>query len=216
MHTQAHAVRYNAAGVYVDADVAIPADASGIVVFVHGSGGSRQSPRNHFIATHLRSEGLGTVLMDLLTPSEERADQFTAHLRFDIGFLARRVIAVLDDLRDQARLPIGLFGASTGAAAALVVAAAPSAHIGAVVSRGGRPDLAGAKLADVQAPTLLIVGGDDPEVLALNEKAKQQMTTDVRLEVVPGASHLFHEPGALEAVAQLAGDWFTTHLVDRQ
>ena len=214
MHTQAHEVRYNAAGVYVDADVAIPVDASGLVVFVHGSGSSRHSPRNQFVATHLRSERLGTVLMDLLTPAEERADQFTGHLRFDIGFLARRVIAVLDDVRDQTRLPIGLFGASTGAAAALVVAATPSAHIDAVVSRGGRPDLAGAALADVHAPTLLIVGGDDPEVLALNAKAKQQMKSDVRLEVVAGASHLFHEPGALEAVAQLAGEWFTRHLAN--
>ena len=212
MHTEAHAVRYNAAGVFVDADVAIPPEASGVVVFVHGSGSSRHSPRNQFVAAHLRTEGLGTVLMDLLTPAEERADQFTGHLRFDIGFLARRVIAALDDVRGSTQLPIGLFGASTGAAAALVVAATPSARIGAVVSRGGRPDLAGAALPRVQAPTLLIVGGDDPEVLTLNEKAKRQMKTDVRLEIVPGASHLFHEPGALEAVAHLAGEWFTTHL----
>jgi pimeloyl-ACP methyl ester carboxylesterase len=212
LHTQAQAVRYNAAGVYVDADVAIPADASGVVLFVHGSGSSRLSPRNQFVASHLHSLGLGTVLMDLLTPDEERADQFTGHLRFDIGFLARRVIAVLEDVRQHARVPVGLFGASTGAAAALVVAASPSRRIAAVVSRGGRPDLAGAALAQVEAPTLLVVGGDDREVLALNEKAMARMKTHVRLEVVPGASHLFHEPGALETVAHLAGDWFTRHV----
>ena len=150
--------------------------------------------------------------MDLLTPSEERADQFSGHLRFDISFLARRVTAVVDDLRVQTRLPFGLFGASTGAAAALVVAAARPDEISAVVSRGGRPDLAGEALAVVTAPTLLIVGGEDHEVLELNRKAMVRMKTDARLEVVPGASHLFHEPGALETVAHLAADWFTRHL----
>ena len=214
MHTPAQAVRYHAAGIYVDADAAIPAGAPGVVLFVHGSGSSRVSPRNQFVANHLQSRGLGTVLMDLLTPDEERADQFTGQLRFDIGFLARRVFAVLDDVREHAQRPIALFGASTGAAAALVVAATPSRPIAAVVSRGGRPDLAGAALAQVQTPTLLIVGGDDREVLALNEKAMERMKTDVRLEVVPGASHLFHEPGALETVAHLAGDWFTRHMGD--
>ena len=214
METQAYAVRFNAAGVYVEADVAIPAGASGLVLFVHGSGSSRHSPRNHFVASHLRAQGLGTVLMDLLTPAEERADQFTGHLRFDIGFLARRVTAVLDEVRDLAPLAIGLFGASTGAAAALVVAAAPTARISAVVSRGGRPDLAEAALTSVKVPTLLIVGGEDREVIALNEKARQRMKTEVLLEVVPGASHLFHEPGALETVAHLAADWFTRHLHD--
>ena len=212
MQTQAHPVRFTGAGVNVDADVTIPAGASGIVLFVHGSGSSRQSPRNQFVASYLRAQALGTVLMDLLTPGEERADQFTGHLRFDIGFLARRVIGVLDEVRELAPLPLGLFGASTGAAAALVVAAAPSARISAVVSRGGRPDLAASSLSDVQVPTLLIVGGEDREVLALNEKAMERMNTKVRLEVVPGASHLFHEPGALETVAHLAADWFTAHL----
>ncbi|HET9468042.1 MAG TPA: alpha/beta family hydrolase [Vicinamibacterales bacterium] len=214
MPTQAHAVRFNAAGVYIDADVSIPPGASGMIVFVHGSGSSRHSPRNQFVAAHLQAQGLGTVLMDLLTPTEERADQFSGHLRFDIGFLARRVIAVLDDVREQAALPIGLFGASTGAAAALMVAVAKSARIGAVVSRGGRPDLAADSLPLVQAPTLLIVGGGDREVLALNQKAMERMKAEVRLEIVPGASHLFHEPGALETVAHLAADWFTTHIVD--
>ena len=212
METHAHAVRFNAAGVNLDADVTIPAGASGLVLFVHGSGSSRHSPRNQFVATHLRAQEMGTVLMDLLTPGEERADQFTGHLRFDIGFLARRVIAVLDEVRGLAPLPLGLFGASTGAAAALVVAAAPSARIWAVVSRGGRPDLAGAALPSVQVPTLLVVGGEDREVLALNEKAMERMKTKVRLEIVPGASHLFHELGALETVAHLASDWFTTYL----
>lgn len=214
MHTQAHAVRFNAAGVYIDGDISIPSGASGIIVFVHGSGSSRHSPRNQFVAAHLRAQGLGTVLMDLLTPVEERADQFTGHLRFDIGFLARRVIAVLDEVRDQAPLPVGLFGASTGAAAALVVAASSRARIAAVVSRGGRPDLAAESLPIVHVPTLLIVGGEDREVLALNQKAMERMKAEVRLEIVPGASHLFHEPGALETVAHLAADWFTTHMVD--
>ena len=214
MHTPAHAVRFNAAGTYIDADVSIPSGASGVIVFVHGSGSSRHSPRNQLVATHLRTQGLGTVLMDLLTPAEERADQFAGQLRFDIGFLARRVIPVLDEVREQAPLPIGLFGASTGAAAALVVAAAKSARISAVVSRGGRPDLAAESLAVVEAPTLLIVGGEDREVLALNQKAMERMKAEVRLEIVPGASHLFHEPGALETVAHLAANWFRTHFVD--
>ena len=216
MQIQAHEVRFNAGGVYVDADVTIPVSASAMVLFVHGSGSSRHSPRNQFVASHLQAQGLGTVLMDLMTPDEERADQFTGHLRFDIGFLARRVVAVLGDVRELAPVPIGLFGASTGAAAALVVAATPSARISAVVSRGGRPDLAGTALTSVQVPTLLIVGGEDREVLALNEKAMERMKTEVRLEVVPGASHLFHEPGALETVAHLAADWFTSHIADNR
>jgi putative phosphoribosyl transferase len=214
LQTQDHAIRFNASGVYIAADVSVPADATGIVLFVHGSGISRQSSRNQFVAGSLRSQGLGTVLMDLLTPAEERADQFKGHLRFDISFLARRVIAVIDDMRGQATLPLGLLGASTGAAAALVVAALRHGRILAVVSRGGRPDLAGDSLADVRAPTLLIVGSEDHDVVELNRKAMARMTAETRIEIVPGASHLFHEPGALEAVAHLAGDWFTTHLVD--
>jgi len=212
LQLQDHAVRFNVGGIFIDADVSIPADAAGLVLFVHGSGSSRHSPRNQFVAAHLRAERLGTVLMDLLTPSEERADQFSGHLRFDISFLARRVTAVVDDLRAQTRLPFGLFGASTGAAAAVVVAAARPKDISSVVSRGGRPDLAGEALEVVTSPTLLIVGGEDHEVLDLNRKAMARMRTDARLEVVPGASHLFHEPGALETVARLAADWFTRHL----
>jgi putative phosphoribosyl transferase len=214
LQTQDHAVRFNVGGVYIDADISIPADATGLVLFVHGSGSSRHSPRNQFVAGNLRSQGLGTVLMDLLTPIEERADQFTGHLRFDISFLARRVIAVVDEMRGQSTLPMGLFGASTGAAAALVVAAARPEHIRAIVSRGGRPDLGGDALADVRAPTLLIVGSEDHEVIALNRKAAARMKVEARIEIVPGASHLFHEPGALETVAHLAAEWFTTHLVD--
>ena len=216
MQTQDHAVRFNVGGVHIDADVSVPADATGIVLFVHGSGSSRHSPRNQFVAANLRAEGLGTVLMDLLTPAEERSDQFSGHLRFDILFLAKRVIAVVDDLRAQSKLPMGLFGASTGAAAALVVAASRPTNVRAVVSRGGRPDLAGDALANTRAPTLLIVGGEDHEVLELNRKAMARMTANAKIEVVPGASHLFHEPGALETVSHLAGEWFSSHLVDRR
>ncbi len=214
MQTQDHAVRFNVGGVYIDADVVVPTAAIGIVLFVHGSGSSRHSPRNQFVAANLRAESLGTVLMDLLTPAEERSDQFSGHLRFDIPFLARRVIAVVDDMRAQSKLPIGLFGASTGAAAALVVAAARPTNVYAVVSRGGRPDLAGDALAKTRAPTLLIVGGEDHEVLELNRKAMARITAEAKIEIVPGASHLFHEPGALETVSHLAANWFTTHLLD--
>jgi pimeloyl-ACP methyl ester carboxylesterase len=198
--------------VHLDADVNLAEDARSLVLFVHGSGSSRQSPRNQFVAASLRAEGHGTVLIDLLTPAEERADQFTGHLRFDIGFLARRVGVVIDQLRHDTNVPIGLFGASTGAAAALVVAASRPGGVGAVVSRGGRPDLAGAALSSVVAPTLLIVGGEDSDVLELNRAAMAQLHAKARLEIVPGASHLFQEPGALDAVARLAAEWFTQHL----
>ena len=214
MQTKDHAVRFNVGGVHIDADVSVPADAIGIVLYVHGSGSSRHSPRNQFVAANLREQGLGTVLMDLLTPAEERSDQFSGHLRFDILFLAKRVIAVVDDMRHQSKLPMGLFGASTGAAAALVVAAARPTNVHAVVSRGGRPDLAGDALGTTRAPTLLIVGGEDHEVLELNRKAMARMTAEAKIEIVPGASHLFHEPGALETVSHLAAEWFTAHLAD--
>ena len=212
MQTYAHAVRFDVDGIQIDADVSIPQDAAGLVLFVHGSGSSRHSPRNQFVARQLRGVGLGTVLMDLLTAEEERSDQFSGHLRFDIGFLARRVATVIDQLRYQIRLPFGLFGASTGAAAALVVAVERPKEISAIVSRGGRPDLADAVLPAVAAPTLMIAGGEDPDVLELNREAMARMKSETRLEVVPGASHLFQEPGALETVAHLAGDWFTRHL----
>jgi putative phosphoribosyl transferase len=212
--THEHAVRFYVGRIYIDADVTIPPNATGLVAFAHGSGSSRYSPRNQPVAAELRARGLGTVLMDLLTPEEERLDQFSGHLRFDISFLARRVGAVIDQLRSETSLPFGLFGASTGAAAALVVAARHPKNISAIVSRGGRPDLAEPVLSAVTCPTLLIVGGEDRDVLELNRKAMAHMRAEVRLEIVPAASHLFQEPGALENVAHLAADWFTHHLKD--
>jgi len=214
--TQDQVVHLNAAGVSIDADISIPADVTGVVLFVHGRGSSRHSPRNQFVAERLRARRLGTVLADLMTRAEERADQFTGRLRFDIPFLAGRVAAVVDPLRRQLQRPMGLFGASTGAAAALVMAAANPKDVRAVVSRGGRPDLAGDALTAVQSPTLFIVGSEDREVLELNRRAMARMKGDVRLEVVSGASHLFHEPGALETVADLAAGWFETNLVERR
>ena len=167
------------------------------------------------MAEALRSRGLSTLLMDLLTEAEERIDAVSGHLRFDIPFLAERVLAALDLAGKDARTagsPLGIFGASTGAGAALVAAARMSDAVHAVVSRGGRPEMAAADLAHVRAPTLLIVGGDDHQVLELNRQAETQMTGDTRIAVIPGASHLFEEPGALEEVARLAGDWFARHL----
>ncbi len=190
----------------------VPSEAPGVVVFAHGSGSSRHSPRNRYVATALNEAGIGTLLFDLLTPEEE-LDRRNV---FDIELLAERLTAVTRWLRDQpesAGAEIGYFGASTGAAAALRAAAAPDACLAAVVSRGGRPDLAGPSLADVRAATLLIVGGDDDAVLELNRRALADLTCERRLQVIPGATHLFEEPGALEAVAGLAGDWFTRHLV---
>jgi pimeloyl-ACP methyl ester carboxylesterase len=215
--TQERSISFALEDANLEADIHIGAKATGVVLFVHGSGSSRHSPRNQFVASSLRERQLGTVLMDLLTPDEERADDFTGHVRFDIAFLARRVTAVIDRMRDESTLPFGLFGASTGAAAAIVAAAARPAVIAAIVSRGGRPDLGGYALASVTAPTLLIVGSADPEVLELNKKAMSRMTqAEVRLEVVPRGSHLFQEPGTLEHVARLAGEWFTRHLAGRQ
>jgi putative phosphoribosyl transferase len=206
--------KFEVDGVTLEADVITTPAAAGAVLFVHGSGSSRHSSRNQYVARVLQQRGFDTVLMDLLTPDEEHADRLTGHLRFDIEFLARRVVGVVDQLRDESKLPFGLFGASTGAAAALVTAARRPDDIAAIVSRGGRPDLAGAALPLVVAPTLLIVGGADRDVLELNRQARQTMTRarEVRLEIVPGASHLFEEAGALEHVARLAGDWFTLHL----
>jgi pimeloyl-ACP methyl ester carboxylesterase len=164
------------------------------------------------VARSLRERGFDTVLMDLLTAKEERVDAVTGHLRFDIEFLSRRVISVIDQVRDESPLPLGLFGASTGAAAALVAAAAQPDEVRAVVSRGGRPDLAGQALLKVAAPTLLIVGGDDREVIELNQHAMKHIQVEARLEIVPGATHLFEEPGALDRVAALAGEWFEQYL----
>lgn len=191
----------------------LPANPAALVVFAHGSGSSRLSPRNTAVAEALRGAGLATLLFDLLTPAEalDRSNVF------DISLLAQRLESAIDFLRardDTAGLPIGLFGASTGAAAALVAAARRPGEVASVVSRGGRPDLAGDMLTHVRAPTLLIVGGDDTQVLALNRAAQAQMTCENRLDIVPGATHLFEEPGALEEVARLAADWFTSHVPD--
>lgn len=193
----------------------IPASSSGVVVFAHGSGSGRFSPRNRFVAEHLQRAGLATLLIDLLTEAEEREDARTAEIRFDIPLLSQRLLTAASWLDDQDRIvepQIGFFGASTGAAAALVAAAHRPHRIGAIVSRGGRPDLAMTDLALVHAPTLLIVGGNDRVVLELNRQAFEALAVEKRLEVVPGATHLFEEPEALEAVSTLAADWFAAHL----
>ncbi len=201
--------------VTVEGDLAVPEGATGLVVFAHGSGSSRHSPRNRAVAAGLRDRGLGTLLVDLLTPEEEAADDRTGRLRFDIDLLAGRLEAAAAWLatRDEARgLGLGYFGASTGAAAALVAASRHPEGVRAIVSRGGRPDLAGDRLEHVRAPTLLIVGGRDEIVIELNREAHRRLRVERRLEIVPGATHLFEEPGAIEAVARLAGDWFEHHL----
>jgi pimeloyl-ACP methyl ester carboxylesterase len=201
---------------WLHGELGMPAQPRGLVVFAHGSGSSRHSPRNQFVARVLESAGFATLLTDLLTPAEEAVDVRTAEYRFDLDLLARRVVAIVDALRDRpqtAALPIGLFGASTGGGAALMAAAARPDDIGAVVSRGGRPDLAGPALPKVTAPTLLIVGGLDTPVIAMNRDAARAMRGTVALEIVPGATHLFEEPGALEEVAHLASGWFGRFLV---
>ncbi|MEO3776660.1 dienelactone hydrolase family protein [Micromonospora sp. B11E3] len=204
-----------AGGARLPADVHVPDEATGVVLFAHGSGSSRHSPRNVAVARVLHRRALATVLVDLLTPEEERVDVRTAELRFDIGMLAGRLAAMVDWMADEptlGRLPAGLFGASTGAAAALVAAAARPERVGAVVSRGGRPDLAGEALSRVHAPTLLLVGGLDEQVITLNEQAMVELGSVGELRIVPGATHLFEEPGTLEQVADAAADWFATHL----
>jgi len=196
-------------------DLTLPADPKGLVIFAHGSGSSRRSSRNRAVAESMVQAKLGTLLLDLLTTAEEQIDTVTAELRFDIPLLAKRVVSAIDWIATQppARvLPIGLFGASTGAAAALLAAAERPAVVRAVVSRGGRPDLAGDGLRFVTAPTLLIVGGRDPQVLELNRAALERLTCTRRLDIVPGATHLFEEPGTLEQVADLAIAWFRDHL----
>jgi dienelactone hydrolase len=196
-------------------NLGLPAHASGIVLFAHGSGSSRFSPRNQFVAETLQSHGIATLLMDLLTTSEEEVDRRTAQLRFNIRLLARRLVgATTWTLRqpDLRGLSVGYFGASTGAAAALVAAAQLSRTVAAVVSRGGRPDLAGNALGSVRAPTLLIVGGNDEAVVDLNERALAELgCSERKLVVIPGATHLFEEPGALEEVASVAAGWFSGH-----
>ena len=194
-------------------NLTIPENAMALVLFAHGSGSSRLSPRNQFVARTLNLAGLATLLFDLLTPEEEALDIRTREHRFNIGLLAERLVHATKWARQQEEtrdLQIGYFGSSTGGAAALVAAAELPQDVGAVVSRGGRPDLAGNALPKVQAPTLLIVGGNDDVVIELNEMARDQIRCDVKLEIIAGATHLFEEPGALEQVAKLASDWFTS------
>ncbi len=217
INTENRSVQILSTGVRLEGTISIPDDPIGLVVFVHGSGSSRQSPRNQYVAQVLQDGGLATLLFDLLTVTEETIDWRTRHLRFDIDLLAKRTAGVLEwlDLQPFAYdLKRGLFGASTGAAAALIAAAELPEKVDAVVSRGGRPDLADGALANVQTPTLLIVGGDDDTVIDLNEQALVQMQseTDKKLMIVPGASHLFEEPGTLEQAAELARDWFLANL----
>jgi dienelactone hydrolase len=216
-NTENRYVQISSGDVSLEGSVSIPEEASGIVLFVHGSGSSRHSPRNQYVARELQEAGLATLLFDLLTSSEEEEDMRTRHLRFDIDLLARRTAGTLEWLESQPYvqgLKRGLFGSSTGAAAALIAAADRPDRVDAVVSRGGRPDLAGPSLPAVQTPTLLIVGENDDVVIDLNKKALAQMQegSEKKLTIVPGASHLFEEPGTLEYAARLARDWFRRHL----
>ena len=218
MDTTEEAVEIPAGDVLLEADLHVPERSKGVVLFVHGSGSSRHSPRNRYVAGELQQANLATALIDLLTPEEERVDNRTAALRFDIRLLATRVTALADWLGNHsstAALRVGLFGASTGAAAALIAAAGRPDRVHTVVSRGGRPDLAGDDLALVRQPTLLIVGGRDDVVIDLNRRAMQRLAGEARLELIPGAGHLFEEPSTLEQVAGLARDWFVHHLSDR-
>jgi dienelactone hydrolase len=215
--TENRYVQILSTGVRLEGILSTPADAKGLVLFVHGSGSSRQSPRNQYVAQTLQEAGLATLLFDLLTPEEEQVDLRTRHLRFDTHLLARRTAGVLEwtNLQPYTReFKIGLFGSSTGAAAALMAAVELPEMVEAVVSRGGRPDLANEVLSKVRAPTLLLVGSLDELVIELNEKALKEMKTgsEKKLVIVPGASHLFEEPGALEDAARLASEWFQTHL----
>ena len=210
-----HSVQVSAGLITLEGNLGVPDGARGIVLFAHGSGSGRHSPRNRYVAGALREEGLATLLIDLLTPEEEEVDLRTRHLRFNIGLLAERLVGATDWLRrspETQHLRIGYFGASTGAGAALVAAAERPEDVGAVVSRGGRPDLAGPALPRVAAPTLLIVGGNDLPVIGMNREAMEQLRVEKRFEIVPGATHLFEEPGALEEVARLAAGWFVRHL----
>lgn len=203
-----------AGNVELDGDLVLPPHAQGIVLFVHGSGSSRHSSRNRYVAGVLQSVGIATLLFDLLTEDEEAIDLHTRHLRFDIGLLAERLMLVTQWVQHQAQtrnLEIGYFGASTGGGAALVAAAALGKQISAVVSRGGRPDLAGEALVHVRSPTLLLVGGRDEPVIELNREAYAQLHCEKALEIVPAASHLFEEPGKLEEVAKLSARWFSHH-----
>ncbi|HXG48123.1 MAG TPA: dienelactone hydrolase family protein [Methylomirabilota bacterium] len=215
MAARTRGVRIPVGHAHLEGEVNLPAGAGGIVLFAHGSGSSRHSPRNQFVARLIRESGVGTLLFDLLTPAEEVEDNLTAALRFDIDLLARRLVAATRWVKSQPemqQLGIGYFGSSTGGGAALVAAAEMGKSIGAVVSRGGRPDLAGDALSRVQSPTLLIVGEYDEGVLRLNEEAFARLRCEKELKIVPRATHLFEEAGALDQVARLAADWFCRHL----
>ena len=210
-----HLISIEVENVVLEGNLHLPENAIGLIVFVHGSGSSRHSPRNQYVANFLNKSGFGTFLFDLLTEKEEALDIHTASLRFNIELLTQRVIGTTKQLstkEETADLPIGYFGASTGAAAALRAAARIPELVGAIVSRGGRPDLAGPEMCSVQAPTLLIVGGSDLEVIKLNQEALKMLPGKKNLEIVIGAGHLFEEPGSLERVALLARDWFKEHL----
>jgi putative phosphoribosyl transferase len=206
-------VRIAAGQTVLHGTLRLPEGARAIVLFAHGSGSGRHSPRNIHVARVLNEAHLATLLIDLLSADEEAADRYTAHLRFDIGLLTDRLVSATDWLTETLHLPIGYFGASTGAAAALVAATRRPDMIGAVVSRGGRPDLAGPALPRVRAPTLLIVGGNDVEVIELNRMVLPELRCEKQLVIVPGAGHLFEEPGALDQVARLAREWFERHLI---
>lgn len=211
----ASTVMIPADGKWLEGELVIPSTATGLVIFAHGSGSSRHSPRNKFVAEIIQKAGLGTLLCDLLTRDEEAIDVHTRHLRFDIGLLGRRLVEGVRWImsREETKsMKVGFFGASTGGAAALVAAARLPEQVAAVVSRGGRPDLAGSSLRNVKAPVLLIVGGLDHNVVELNRQAYAQLACEKELRIVPGATHLFEEPGTLETVGQLAAAWFSRYL----
>jgi len=210
---QAKDVHIRSGDVQLEGELSIPAGAQGVAIFAHGSGSSRHSPRNQFVARTIRAAGVGTLLFDLLTKDEEAVDSYTAHLRFDIGLLATRLIDATYWIKGELDLRVGYFGSSTGGGAALVAAAQLGDMVGAVVSRGGRPDLAGDALPRVESPTLLIVGGLDYPVIEMNEAALAHLRCEKELKIVPGATHLFEEPETLEQVANLAAEWYQQHLV---
>jgi len=216
MSSMEQAIKIPVASVEVEGNMFLPTDTGCLIVFVHGSGSSRFSPRNQYVAKEFNKANMGTLLFDLLTPGEEEEDELTAQYRFDIALLSQRLIGVTEWLRvdpQTSKLKLGYFGASTGAAAALIAAAKMPDDVAAVVSRGGRPDLAGQQyLSQVRAPTLLLVGGDDDEVIELNKQAQNQMTNENKLVIIPGATHLFEEPGKLEEVSRFATDWFSRYL----
>lgn len=216
LQTPSQPVTLNLEGVLLQADLTVPPHATGLVIFAHGSGSGRHSPRNRMVAAALQEGQLATLLLDLLSMDEQEIDERNGQFRFDIPLLADRLTGTVDWARrsaDLAHLPIGLFGASTGAAAALVAAACRPVEVLAVVSRGGRPDLADRYLPDVQCPVLLIIGGDDEEVIELNRQAAIMLGAFKEMRIIPGATHLFEEPGTLEEVARLAREWFARYLV---